>query len=743
MNFKSLQRQLRQTTAQTAILSVAAFTGAQVLGISPTSADEFVIDTPVTVQNGGNVIDGNDTLTVTPDGSITTTGNNNEAVDAAGNNNTIINQGTLATSGDSSDAIDVNNNSTVTNSGSLTTSGTFARGIYSSNNNTITNSGSITTTGNNSFGIRVHDSSSVTNSGSITTSGNDSDGIDLEDRNVVTNTGSVTTTGSNSSGIFADDDDNTINNSGSIVTRGNTSSGIEADDDNVVTNSGTITTTGNDSAGVLLDDRNAVTNAGTISTSGTNSDGIEVDDLSTINNSGSIVTSGVSSAGIFADNNNTITNSGRIVSAQGLAFQIDNDNTVNLNAPSFIGGRFDLGDNTTLNITTGPSHSILWTFDPTQLAGGVPNIAGPVPVFQRAVSATELQVATFDPTTFAASFDALAQSTGILSGLMQQRLSNNNFGTSGNLNSFTAIRNNATKSTSNYSIKQDFGKSGGSYTGSTGPQSWFSLFGSTGNVDARSATLGYDLSTWGLTGGFDMSLSDSWKLGLLAGYMKGDVKSKSLFATSYNNDTSSVFGGIYGRTDFGSAFVNFALTGGVSTTKQKRFVNDNLAPLGVSSARAKYDSAWISPEITFGMTYQIAESWTTTPSLKLRYAKQWFDGYSETGPSASNATVGKRQAAIGEVSAEWALNRKTDISSTTLRLGLLYTAAFGGKSNTVTMVGQTQSLASFSKDRAGGYIGINTTIALTDMLNFDLGGKLSGGRGYSTGQANIGFTAKF
>ena len=103
-----------------------------------------------------------------------------------------------------------------------------------------------------------------------------------------------------------------------------------------------------------------VTDTGSIATVGS-VDAILVNDGNTITNSGRIFAQGVDANGIQADDNNTITNSGFIVSAQGDSFNLGTGNTLNLLAPSFLGGPIT-GANTSVNIVTGASHSILWDF---------------------------------------------------------------------------------------------------------------------------------------------------------------------------------------------------------------------------------------------------------------------------------------------------------------------------------------------------------------------------------------------
>ena len=86
-------------------------------------ADTTTIDGPVTETLGPTNpptpinLDGGDTLTIGPAGSVTVTGDNTYGINATGVSNTI------------------------TNSGSISTSGTVGLGIVAGDGNTITNSG--------------------------------------------------------------------------------------------------------------------------------------------------------------------------------------------------------------------------------------------------------------------------------------------------------------------------------------------------------------------------------------------------------------------------------------------------------------------------------------------------------------------------------------------------------------------------------------------------------------------------
>lgn len=762
---------------------VGAVMGAQIIGAQIAVADDFVVDGPSATQNDGNTFNGGDSLTITDTGSITIT--NNDAIISAVDGNTVSNAGSISTTGSFFEGMDLLNNNTVSNSGSISTTGNSAIGVNVLNVNTIGNSGSISTTGNNASGISANDNNAIDNSGLVSTTGDEAYGIDVEDVNTIGNSGSISTTGARAFGVRARDnnkidnsgsisttaidanginalDNNTIGNSGSISTNGTSAIGINARNGDTISNTGSISTTGvdaigidvinlntisnfgmisttgNSASGINGIENNTISNFGTISTAGIGASGVSVFDNNTINNSSSISTSGTGADGILAHSFNTVTNSGSVVSAQADSFSFTGaDNTLNLLAPSFIGGRIDVGANATVNITTGPSHSVLWDFSTGTLNGGLLNINGTVPYFY---NSTTQQFATFDPTVFAASSDHLAGVSGMLSGVMQGRLERDGSVSNGsNLNAFAAA-DGQTKLSKR--IDEAFSEGSSSYAPDTS-SIWLSALGARFNYDGTSTTNEREITNWGVAAGYDWMHSGDLKLGVMGGYLEGSLDANSGFANTYNNETSGFFAGVYGRKTIDNYFIDFALTGGSSEHLDSRFVNDNLAPLGVSYANGSYNGYWLSPEIAIGAHYDAGDGWTNSPSARLRYASQWLDGYTESGPSAANAVVGDRQAAIGEASIEWAATKSFDMGTATLRIGYQYQTSLGDDASSVTMLGQTKSIASFSEDRNAVYFGANTNFQLSDTMNLELGGKATFGDHFDGVEGNIKLVATF
>lgn len=758
-------------------------------------ADDFIIDDARTTTNGGETLANGDTLTITDTGSIDTIVGGGEGVDVGGTDNVgIFNNGAITTDGGSDEGIDVDDDSTVVNSGSIATDGTSSEGIFGDDRNTVTNSGTILTQGFNSAGIHVDDDNTVINSGSIETTDTGSEGIDVDDDSSVNNSGSIITSGDNAEGILGDDRVNVVN-SGSVETGGAFSFGIAVDDDSSIDNSGSVETSGFTAPGILYGNSASVMNSGQITTNGllspgiagriaqgnnssventgsittngdlspgifgglnffgtggddstyvnsgnilTNGDGsagISVQDGNTVNNSGNIRTNGAGSDGIVADDENTITNSGKIVSAQGNSFTLGSDNTLNLILPSFLGGVIDLGTDTKVNITTAPSHSVLWDFSTGTMVGGDPMIGGSVPWFY---NATTKQFAVFDPTALAGSVNELADMTALLSLVGRGKL--NSFAAGGsNLAAYAPMPASASTAAGER-IDRAFAHNG-SYgadltddlmaVAEARPVApargvWIAAFSGDVDHEGSDSTLDHTIEQKGVAVGYNWQYGAGLELGIMGGYIVSNLEAESPFVQSYDNESEGWFAGLTGRQRLGIAYVDFAVTGGMLAHDQERFVNDNLAPLGVDYARADYDSWFLAPEAAIAADFATGDGWVLTPSALVRYSAQWLDGYTESG-SAANARVGSRNLGVVEGRVEIAAARRFDQAMITGRLGYLARESVGDDDVTISMIGVRRSIGFGNEDVSAPYLGLGAAFELYN------GGKLE-----FDGQAYIG-----
>lgn len=616
---------------------------------------------------------------------------------AFANNNSLVNSGTITTRDNDSNGIDAVTNNQIENSGMVSTASVNSRGINVFDGNVITNSGTIETSGSFGTGVFGENGNDVTNSGLISTQGKSSTGIRVQSNNTIENSGAITTSDNLSNGIsgFAN---NVIVNSGTIVTKGTDGEGILAVDNSLVVNTGLIRTSGPDAEGIAIVGKNAVANHGRIETTGTLSHGIFGTDDETISNTGEILVAGLDADGMQVNDLNTVTNSGLVVSATGLSFAFGTNNTLNLAAPSFIGGRIDLGINNTVNVTTGASHSVLWDFSTGLIQGGNPTFAGTVPVFYN--NATQ-QVATFDPSAFSASVNALADISDNVSGLIRHGFAQ-----------------------SEPQVAQGFASNRPDARGW-----WLSGFGSFNEYDGDATTLDQDFTYSGIAIGYQTDLAQDWVVGGLLGYGTGTVEVDARYTGSFDNDMEGVFGAIYGRKRFDQTFVDLSLSAGWLSHSDRRFVNDNLAFLGLAEAQASYDSWWIAPELRLGHDLSLPENWVITPSAQLRYTYQSIDGYTETGNANAMASVASREVGVMETQLELAATKLFEKGSATLRGGWQHREASVDSAARVTLVGQTQSLPYSANTGSDFFVGADARFALAEWVSLDV-----------SAQANFGET---
>ena len=237
-------------------------------------ADDYTISSNSTSTNGGNTINGSDSLLLESGISIAVSGTNKRGIYFTGDDNTLDVLGTVTTNG----------------------AGGYGIFLNASDNNTIVQSGKVTTQDHTSRLYMITDSASnnITQSGDLESTGVKwSHGYYLNnaDSNTITQTGNITTAGTaaRSHGYFFDDvsdasgsDNNIIIQKGNITLTENTNKAYYCEEgtNNSITQSGTITTSGTDGHGYHFKencDSNTITLSGTISVSGTDAKAIKVD----------------------------------------------------------------------------------------------------------------------------------------------------------------------------------------------------------------------------------------------------------------------------------------------------------------------------------------------------------------------------------------------------------------------------------------------------------------------------------
>jgi hypothetical protein len=592
-------------------------------------ADTTTINGAATGTQGPTVppLDGGDTLTISPGGSIRVTQNNASGVSATGTGNRINNYGTISTSG------------------SVVTAGSDASGINSTGGSaTIINNGTIETYGN---GI----------SGGV---------------------------GSNASGINAQGGSNTIVNTGTINASGSTNArGIRASGgNNRIINSGAVTST--ESAAVIAQGgNNAITNSGRITATGYGAKAISV-----------------------TGDANALTNTGSVISRSGdsIAFG-GSGNTLTIGNTSFLAGNIALGTGTEFNITTGANYSKLINY--TGTLSGI-STSGPVPVF---VNTSTKQFATYDPTFFAASRDALADMTNTISSLTPGRFNGTD---------------------KNHPL-------------------WSRGFSTSSSYSGSAATLSRNYIYSGVVIGYDFRLSKGLMLGALGGYGRTSLTTNGTEMQSYNNSSDDGFFGLYGQKRWNKLELDFALYGGFQDFKQQRYVNDNSAYLGNASTQGSFSGWWISPEAGITVNAGDIQGWSVLPTARLRYAQQWMGAYTESGGGSANATINGRNVAIGQsfIGIGTKKTLKTTIGKNTKmalegQVGYMYRGVVGEDTVGVTLIGQSLSLPTEAVSRNAIAVSAGVTIDLSDAVALKIRGDAAAGNGVNyVGGGWAGLSVKF
>jgi hypothetical protein len=323
------------------LLGVALFIGSSTAVL----ADDFIIDGSATTTNNGFVLNGDDTITVTNTGSVSTTGSSLDGLFGSNGNNALINSGNITTTGGSAHGmqalLDYN---ILTNNGDINVSAGSSHGMYGGDDflgdfNTLTNRGSITTDGGSGHGMIVgRDHNTLTNIGNINvneTSGGSGHGL---------------TTGS-----FGGDY-NTFINGGGITVNGGSGHGVTAAGTyNVLINSGNINV--NELSGTAGHGMRAA---------GANGD------FNTFINSGSITVNDPAANGLHANgNSNTITNSGTVLSESAMSvYMTGTDATLNLLSGSVLSGDVYISDLNTATLNFGSGLNAAVTLSSAMLPSG-------------------------------------------------------------------------------------------------------------------------------------------------------------------------------------------------------------------------------------------------------------------------------------------------------------------------------------------------------------------------------------
>ncbi|MEL6277342.1 MAG: autotransporter domain-containing protein [Pseudomonadota bacterium] len=691
----------------------------------------------------GATLNDGDTIIVTDDGEITVSGQIGEDVNglfSAAQGVTLIHNGEINVTGDGATTfIDVSGirlegfDSVIESTGAITTTATGdgdARGFYIRSNSTtanVTNSGVITIqqAGDDAGGFRLDgDNATVTNSGVIVINQADDDASAflINGANVtLMNSGDIIIeqTGDDARGFLINNANATVANSGDVTIEqaGDRASGFEIGNDSIsVTNSGDIRVNADDDAwGFKIDGDNAtVSNSGDVYVNSDNiAYGFEIDRAgNTVRNKGRLVVRGVNRIyGAHLDGErNTFVNSGTIIatSPMGEVYAVfvngSGGNIVDLRAGSVLVGPVQFEDpNHTL--TFGPGlNAVIVLESASQIPDTIIAPAGGVAVVGDTVVAV-------DPTGFLAG-DQMQADLGrrILDAVDRGRQ--------------TPGRGQAQNQTQNQAQAL---KVLTFNAGAAAPNAiWGQTFYNRTDADATSDRGAYDSTLTGLVfGRYSEMLAGDLYIGGALGAQDGEQ--------SFDADSWHLFAGYQTGATLGPVDVTGGLTVGYSHTDQDRTIADNTAATGLRELSAEYGAVFVMPMIGLSADLDPAKDAQLRPSLRLRAAAIFTEGYEEDG-GALPLDVDARTTRIYELRAQaarivnWGEVRgfgPFDGAGVTagLRLGADFQHVDGDEVSS-TVEGQALDFTLDEQQAVRPFIGADLTLARADGMALDAGVEL-------------------
>ncbi|MBZ9989075.1 autotransporter domain-containing protein [Mesorhizobium sp. BH1-1-5] len=561
-----------------------------------------------------------------------------QTMTGAGDTGVVQANGAIETFGAGADALQMlNSGQRLTNDGLIATLGGGAANVHSQGPDaTVLNNGAILAIGDGSIGVLSEGGNAhIVNDGVIEALGVATYGI-ISDApgGRVDNRGFVGVSGTAAAGIIGDGPDLGVNNSGSIEAYGTAAAGILWQSNGLrVDNSGSIVVSGVASVGIGASGNDiAIANSGTVDVFGTASTGIgTLFGNATISNSGSVIVGGVAGVAIAAQGSNSvITNSGRVFSDQSVAIYFGaSDAVLNLLGGTAIQGPivFSGGGNT---VTFGPGLNAVMSFSgnglpQTVLTGGRPFVT------------SGDSVAVVDITGFASSGPLIEDLVDGIAGTAEARMAAPGDG-------LPALHK--------------------------GPDAWISTFGGIRSQGGSGASAGVSEALGGVVAGAERRSGDGFLGGLFLGGAAG--------STEVDDDAQEivhrgVFAGGYLGYDAGAHFAEATFVAGVLQERSRRHVANNQVLGGVETARADFNSVFLSPSVTFGTRLPVSAG-TLIPSVRLRYAGLFIDDFAETG-SDGDLAVARRNVNVFEARGQLALalapvSMPSQAWQTTLRAGI-------------------------------------------------------------------------
>lgn len=515
----------------------------------------------------------------------------------------------------------------------------------------------------------------------------------------ITNAGTISTNSSTSYGINLQGDNASATNVGSISTSGTASYAIYSEGDTAsITNALSISTSGQYAFGIASRGSAAnITNTGSISTSGERGDGIfSAGDNATITNTGRITVSGSGAIGIWVgapSGANTTLNVSGSITATGSATQAivggGGNETLNLYPGAKIVGTVDLGAGTNVVNVIGVSPS-------TTL--GVASTGGTLTVHSSGAGlplASGNAVTIVDTSNLATAPASLGSlSSGIFQQINQQ------------LNRAPSLPAPVQVASS--------GSLAGLLPDDRQPYAWGQVFGQYTRNNTNGASLAFHDQNYGVIGGREQRLGEH-RAGFFGGVAQNHMETNMSSASS---DGNSLFAGAYGQYVLDQWRINGSVAVGYASYRSDRLVLDNL--YGNQKATANYGGWYVSPSVSVMRILDQGDGFSWRPSLAVNYTWGHLGGYTESGTTRSNLSVGGRKAEVLDTRLQLAAHQDlADRQGEIEWRGGIGRTVYGKDDVAVSWQGVGSRYAMTGTGNVtGGYVGVNTRLHYRKNLDF-------------------------
>ncbi len=237
---------------------------------------------------------------------------------------------------------------------------------------------------------------------------------------------------------------------------------------------------------------------------------------------------------------------------------------------------------------------------------------------------------------------------------------------------------------------------------------WASGFGGQRKQSADGSILPATDTAYGGALGVDRAIGGNLRLGAFVG---AGASSESVELSVQSVDATYVFGGVYGRFDWVTQFLDFSLYGGgIRISNNTSGFADNLVPTGFVNAAATNSGGWfVSPEVTYGYRIPVKDV-LVTPRASLRYVGASLDGFSE-GIAGQDLSVGRR--AVNDLEERLEVEFRTVMPipfggtiKATLNVGAIGLERLGNPNIDTVLLGQNLSFVTPGQaDAVGGVLG--------------------------------------